>query len=316
MPQRHARAAVKRDITTTAPRPPSRHLVKMGPFTGSSVSPTSEFAARLADIVQIAQAAGRCILGYRDRPQGPDAAAALLLPCKADESVLTLADVAAHEAIAGQLRDRWPGIAVVSEEDAASHAPGADGEYWLVDPLDGTKEFIGGSGEFTVNIALVRDGRPCLGVVVAPALDLAYWGGVGLGAHRAVAGLVRGIGVAAAGHTPQRVVASRSHMNAATGRFIEGLGPHALVQAGSSLKFCRVAEGSADIYPRLGPTCEWDTAAAQAIVEAAGGHVWTLDGAPLRYGKSGRRNPEFVASGRPASAILAGRASGDTSGVR
>jgi len=250
--------------------------------------------------VQIAREAGRCILRYCASPVGGAPLAGACLPCKADDSLLTLADLAAHEAIARRLRACWPELAVVSEEEATSHPLGeCRSTYWLVDPLDGTKEFVAGTGEYTVNIALVRDGRPRLGVVLAPALDLAYWGGEGLGAHRDAGGRVSAIRVDAGAPARLRVVASRSHMNAATERYLAALGPHELVQAGSSLKFCRIAEGSADLYPRLGPTHEWDTAAAQAVVEAAGGRVCTLDGSPLRYGKAGLRNPHFVAAAGP-----------------
>jgi len=257
--------------------------------------PTPDPTRCLAEIVQIAREAGRCILRYCAAPGGGIPLAGACLPCKADASPLTLADLAAHDAIAQRLRARWPQLAVVSEEDAGSHAAAAGAAYWLVDPLDGTKEFLAGTGEFTVNIALVQEGRVRCGVVLAPALDLAYWGGAGLGAERDAGGRVSAIRVEPGERSCPRVVASRRHMNAATERFIAALGPHELVQAGSSLKFCRVAEGSADVYPRLAPTHEWDTAAAQAVVEGAGGQVCTLDGAALRYGKPGLRNPDFVA---------------------
>jgi 3'(2'), 5'-bisphosphate nucleotidase len=168
---------------------------------------------------------------------------------------------------------------------------------WLIDPLDGTKEFIAHNGEFTVNIALIDQGRSVLGVVYAPAIDALYWGGAGLGAFRRVGTSTAAIQVAS--HATDelcRVVASKSHLNAETQAFIDRLGPVSLVQAGSSLKFCRVAEGVADIYPRLAPTCEWDTAAAQAVLEGAGGVVLDLHGAPLRYGKPDVLNPSFIAA--------------------
>ena len=170
------------------------------------------------------------------------------------------------------------------------------GRFWLIDPLDGTKEFISRNGEFTVNIALIEAGRTVLGVVYAPAMDALYWGGAGLGAFRCIGGQTVAIKVAAS--TPGaalRVVASKSHLNEATRSFIDRFGEVSLVQAGSSLKFCRVAEGEADIYPRLGPTCEWDTAAAQAVLEGAGGVVVDLEGAPLLYGKPDVLNPSFIA---------------------
>lgn len=219
---------------------------------------------------------------------------------KADGSPLTQADLAAHQVIAQGLANLTPDIPIVSEEDCASQAHRRpQGRFWLVDPLDGTKEFLARNDEFTVNIALVQDGVAVLGVVVAPALDLTYWGATGLGAFRQSAQGTESIGVA----TPQarsgrslQVLASKSHMNAETQDFLHRLGPHELVQAGSSLKFCRLAEGSADLYPRLGPTCEWDTAAGQAILEAAGGRVSQIDHAPLRYGKPDVVNPHFIAA--------------------
>jgi len=215
---------------------------------------------------------------------------------KADSSPVTLADLAAHHAIVGALHALTPNIPIVSEEDEASHAHRSPhGEFWLIDPLDGTKEFIARNGEFTANIALVRDGYPILGAVYAPVLDELFIGVVAEGAFRIRAGVRESITVASrATGQPLRVVASKSHLNAETLAFIERLGAHTLVQAGSSLKFCRVAEGSADVYPRLGPTCEWDTAAAQAVVEAAGGFVQSLDGKRLHYGKSVNLNPNFV----------------------
>jgi 3'(2'), 5'-bisphosphate nucleotidase len=218
---------------------------------------------------------------------------------KPDASPLTEADLAAHAILTRGLSAMTPAIPVVSEEDAASHAfRRAEGSFWLIDPLDGTREFVARNGEFTVNVALVRDGFPALGVVYAPALDLLYWSEPGRGAFRASADGIVGIRVAApAKGRPLRVVASKSHLDERTRAFIDALGPHELVQVGSSLKFCRVAEGSADVYPRLAPTCEWDTAAAQAVVEAAGGSVRTLDGARLTYGKPDVLNPYFVARG-------------------
>jgi 3'(2'), 5'-bisphosphate nucleotidase len=262
----------------------------------------------LTPAIDIARDAGRAILVIYDAMLSSDEGRrAALVARKADDSPLTQADLAAHRLITQRLRELRPELPVVSEEDDAGDAGRmpARGAYWLVDPLDGTKEFLEGSGEFTVNIALIQDGAARMGVVHAPALGQSYWGGAGLGAFRETGGRVEAIRVAAPAPegTKLRVVASKSHMNAPTAKFIEALGPHELVQAGSSLKFCRVAEGAADIYPRLGPTSEWDTAAAQAVLEAAGGHVWTLDGARLRYGKATILNPEFVASAMPPSAL-------------
>ncbi len=249
----------------------------------------------IAEVIAIARDAGRAIMGvYAEQDHG--------VAQKQDNSPLTKADLAAHQLITGGLRRVTPAVSVVSEEDSNSLAyRSAEGEFWLIDPLDGTKEFIARNGEFTVNIALVRDGVAIFGVVVAPVLDQTYWGGSGLGAYRDLGQGEEPIMVATQRQSGDlvRVVASKSHLNAKTQRFIDRLGRHDLVQAGSSLKFCRIAEGAADIYPRLSPTCEWDTAAAQAIVEAAGGCVLAVDGQPLRYGKPDIINPDFVASSGP-----------------
>jgi len=174
--------------------------------------------------------------------------------------------------------------------------------YWLVDPLDGTREFVSRNGEFTVNIALVQDHRVVLGVVQIPVADLTYAGIPGVGAWRAHGPQpFTPIRVSHPGRTPLRVLGSRSHRGDSLAGFLARVGPHELVGVGSSLKFCRLAEGLADVYPRLGPTSEWDTAAGQAVVEGAGGAVLTLDGRPLRYNtKAQLLNPDFVAvAGEP-----------------
>lgn len=260
-------------------------------------------ASMAAQVLEIAREAGNTIMNvYQTMCRNAGDVQGVLVARKSDDSPLTQADLLAHQLIAQKLAAWMPAIAIVSEEDAHSlqyRLP--NGTFWLVDPLDGTKEFLARNAEFTVNIALIQDGKAVLGVVVAPALGQAYWGGCGLGAFRAQDGQIQAIRVAlpAPSGQPLRVVASKSHMNEETLQYLDKLGPHELVQAGSSLKFCRVAEGSADVYPRLGPTCEWDTAAAQAIVEAAGGHVTRLDGTPLGYGKPDVLNPYFVASNVP-----------------
>lgn len=262
----------------------------------------------VAQVLNIARDAGVAILRVYDQIQrGGEGAKQVLVAYKVDASPLTHADLQAHQIIAQGLAVLTPDIPVVSEEDEPSlQYRLSRGDFWLVDPLDGTKEFLAQNGEFTVNIALIRDGRAVLGVVVAPALGQAYWGGDGLGAFREMDDCVIPIHVAnsVAADEPARVIASKSHMNEQTLEFINRLGSHELVQAGSSLKFCRIAEGAADVYPRFGPTCEWDTAAAQAIVEAAGGYVSKLDGVPLRYGKSEVLNPFFVVSSVPLSDLL------------
>lgn len=248
----------------------------------------------------IAKAAGEAILAIYG--QGSEAAR---VERKQDESPLTAADLAAHQVIVSALAAWTPAIPVVSEEDEASLAHRTpSGTFWLIDPLDGTKEFIARNGEFTVNIALVRQGLAVAGVVHAPVLGECFVGIVGAGSTVERGGMETPVCVASDLSPSLRVVASKSHMNDATRAFIDRLGPCTLVQAGSSLKFCRVADGSAHCYPRLGPTCEWDTAAAQAVVEAAGGVVCTLDRRPLRYGKPDIRNPEFVASAVPLDRLI------------
>ncbi|WP_203300248.1 3'(2'),5'-bisphosphate nucleotidase CysQ [Marinobacter sediminum] len=218
---------------------------------------------------------------------------------KDDSSPITAADIASHEIIEKGLRRISRDIPVLSEEgaDISWEERRHWRRFWLVDPIDGTKEFTQRTGEFTVNIALVEDGEPVLGVVTVPALGEAYWGIKGEGAHRRDrSGRVQQIRVLEP-RQAVRVVASKNHLNDETRSFIERLGDHEFLQAGSSLKFCRIAEGRADIYPRLGPTSEWDTAAAHAVLVAAGGKVETLDGTPLRYGKESLQNPHFIASG-------------------
>lgn len=217
---------------------------------------------------------------------------------KADASPVTDADLAAHQVLATHLPQLLPGCQVVSEEDPMSLGyRQSSGCFWLIDPLDGTKEFLARNGEFTVNIALIEEGRSTLGVVYAPAIDALYWGGAGIGAFRCIGGCTVAINVvpANAGRAC-RVVTSKSHLNTATQAMIARLGDVDLIQTGSSLKFCRVAEGEADIYPRLAPTCEWDTAAAQAVLEGAGGAVVDLHGQSLQYGKLDVLNPSFIAT--------------------
>jgi 3'(2'), 5'-bisphosphate nucleotidase len=224
---------------------------------------------------------------------------------KADDSPITRADRAAHEILCAGLQYLTPEIPVLSEESADGHAPGVRHgwqEYWLVDPLDGTREFISRNGEFTVNVALVRDHRPVLGVVSAPVLDVVYYGAEGVGAFLAHGnGPGEPIHVRRPAASPLVVVGSRSHRGDSLDSVLERLGPHEMRPMGSSLKICLVAEGSADLYPRLGPTSEWDTAAAQAVVEAAGGALTTLDGKALRYNQRDTLlNPHFLAFGDPA----------------
>ena len=220
---------------------------------------------------------------------------------KDDESPLTQADLASHRRIVSGLAELTPGLPVISEESGLPDF-GERGKwpiYWLIDPLDGTKEFVNRNGEFTVNIALIADGRPVFGVVHVPVQGKTYVGCEGHGAElRAEGEQPRPIRVAQNSAQPVRVVGSRSHRGASLDAFIDKLGDCDLVPMGSSLKFCVVAEGGADIYPRLGPTSEWDTAAAQAVVEQAGGTVVTLDGKPMKYNqKEEILNPHFMVIG-------------------
>ena len=223
---------------------------------------------------------------------------------KADESPLTEADLASHRTIVEGLEALSPAFPVLSEEsaDEVDFATRAGwGRYWLVDPLDGTKDFVKRNGEFTVNIALIDGGAPVLGVVAAPVTGVCYAAARGLGARRYDPdGAMSELRVRASAAKPWRVAASRSHADERTEAFIRNLGPSERVSIGSSLKFCLLAEGGIDVYPRFGPTSEWDTAAAQCVVEQAGGRVTDLGLDPLRYntGES-LLNPYFLAFGDP-----------------
>ena len=220
---------------------------------------------------------------------------------KDDRSPVTDADHAAEAVILAGLRKLTPDAVIIAEEEvAAGRIPSLDGKpFWLVDPLDGNKEFIKRNGEFTVNIALVENGRPILGIVLAPATETLWRGAKGLGAEKREG---KGAFTPMKTRTPPpeglTACASRSH-----GTFSDldiwfrnnNLTVANRVEAGSSLKFCLIAEGKADIYPRFGPTMEWDTGAAQGVLEAAGGEVVTVDGQPLLYGKPRFANPHFIA---------------------
>ncbi len=219
---------------------------------------------------------------------------------KSDESPLTQADLASHHCIVAGLKQLTPDIPIISEEDGLpTFAERSQWQrYWLIDPLDGTKEFVNRNGEFTVNIALIDSHRPVLGVVYVPVQDKTYLGCEGHGAELREDGSVKPIRVAGTSSTPVRIVGSRSHRGSSLDAFLDRLGETDMIPMGSSLKFCVIAEGRADIYPRLGPTSEWDTAAAQAVVEQAGGKVLELDGRPLSYNaKEDILNPWFVVIG-------------------
>jgi 3'(2'), 5'-bisphosphate nucleotidase len=229
---------------------------------------------------------------------------------KADQSPVTAADEASDATIAKGLSQLLPGIPVVSEErQPPSLAPGET--FALVDPLDGTKEFLAGNGEFAINLALIVDGQPQAGFIAAPALGLVYRGVVGCGAERLHL---------AAGAPPDRAmnvvaiktrarpaagmvaVVSRSHLDSATDAFLNRLPLSKRLSCGSALKLCQIAEGAADVYPRLAPISEWDIAAGHAIIKAAGGVLAEPDGGSLTYGRAGFRVPAFVAWGDPAAA--------------
>jgi 3'(2'), 5'-bisphosphate nucleotidase len=247
-----------------------------------------ELAARLA------LAAGAAILEVR--AQGFD------VRRKTDASPVTVADTAAEAIIVAGLREAAPAIPVIAEEEVANGRVTAPArEYWLVDPLDGTREFAAGNDEFAVNIGLVRDGRAHLGVVGVPALGELFGGIVGQGAFKRDAAGERAVRARPPPPEGLVVLASRYHAdNARLNAFLAGRHVARVVNFGSSVKFCRLAEGVADLYPRFGRTMEWDTAAPQALLEAAGGTVRTLEGEVLRYGKSGWENPHFVCVGAGA----------------
>lgn len=220
---------------------------------------------------------------------------------KDDKSPVTAADAAGEKIILADLARLTPDVPVVAEESAAEGKIPAigNGPFWLVDPLDGTKEFIKRNGEFTVNIGLIVDQRPLLGVVYAPALDTLYLGwGVGQ-CWRVKDGQREQISCRTPGPEGVVVLASRSHATSeALQDYLQGTKVASVTNAGSSLKFCRVAEGEADLYPRFGPTCEWDTAAAHAVLLAAGGDVVQADGSAFVYGKAPTfLNPFFIAKG-------------------
>jgi 3'(2'), 5'-bisphosphate nucleotidase len=252
---------------------------------------TTSYEALLNSVENIARDAGAAI--YRIY------GAEFSVVEKEDQSPLTDADSAAHIIITDALSRLTPDIPILSEEDVSSFAgPNKKGQYWLVDPLDGTKEFIRRNGEFTVNIALIEGGKPSLGVVFAPVLNISYVAARGIGAFKRSANLERQpikVHVHLKGQ-PWRVVGSRSHAADSLTQFLKHLGAHELVSMGSSLKFCLVAEGRADVYPRFGLTSLWDTAAAQCIVEQAGGHVTQLNGCSLSYAEpSTILNPFLIA---------------------
>ncbi|WMX33435.1 3'(2'),5'-bisphosphate nucleotidase CysQ [Aeromonas caviae] len=249
----------------------------------------------ISELEPIARAAGEAIMSIYRQP--------FAVEYKQDESPLTAADKGAHEVIVQALARLTPDIPVLSEESSPEVMAARLGwsRYWLVDPLDGTKEFVSRNGEFTVNIALIEQGTPRWGLVYAPVLDKLWYGGKGIGAWCVADGRHEAIQTRPhdAGQV-WRVVGSRNHLSQETLEYLARFGELErgeieLVSMGSSLKFCIIAEGEAELYPRLAPTCEWDTGAAQAVLEGAGGSVTQLDGSPLCYNKPDILNPWFVA---------------------
>lgn len=252
---------------------------------------------KLPDLIQpvreIARQAGQRILDIYESDYAVEQ--------KDDSSPLTDADLAAHKTIVEGLSKLTPEWPILSEESSKIPFSERSGwpQYWLVDPLDGTKEFISRNGEFTVNIAFIRGHEAVLGVVHVPVQDTDYYGEESMSAYIQGPGRApQPIRVSPFISGPARVVGSRSHRGNSLDNYLAKLGEHELVSMGSSLKICLVAEGRADVYPRLGPTSEWDTAAAHAVVTCAGGHVVNVDGNPLRYNtKDEFLNPHFIVYG-------------------
>ncbi|QDG53595.1 3'(2'),5'-bisphosphate nucleotidase CysQ [Persicimonas caeni] len=245
-------------------------------------------------VVELAERAGEAIMEIYET-------ADFETQYKEDESPLTAADLAAHRVLVEGLQKLTPDVPVLSEESKGiSYEERRDwGDFWLVDPLDGTKEFIKRNGEFTVNVALIRRDEPVMGVVHAPALETSYYAVKELGAFKRTADGEESIETSREVQPPLTVVVSRSHLRERDEQFIEQLRARydevELSPTGSALKLCLVAEGTADVYPRFGPTMEWDIGAAQCVVEQAGGVVLTEEGEPLRYNKKQLVNPFFIA---------------------
>lgn len=246
----------------------------------------------LEEVLHLSRQAGEAIM--------PIYAKDFAVEYKADESPVTEADIAAHKVIVAGLNKLTPNTPILSEESA--HIPWKTrqmwDEYWLVDPIDGTKEFIKKNGEFTVNIALIRAGKPVLGVVHAPALNVSYLAAEAIGAFRECGEARIELKVTQKANTGRiNVVGSRSHPSPDLAAYLEKFDDVEMVPKGSSLKLCLVAEGSADVYPRLGPTSEWDTGAGHAVAEIAGATVTQVDGSPMTYNqKDSYLNPYFIVS--------------------
>jgi 3'(2'), 5'-bisphosphate nucleotidase len=247
------------------------------------------------DLLPIVARAGAAIMKVYD--------AGFTVQHKLDDSPLTLADLESQRVIIDGLKRLTPNLPILSEESAQAPWSERQGwrELWVVDPLDGTREFIKRNGEFTINIALVIEHEPVFGVVAAPARGLLYWGAAGAGAFSQHQGAAQTRIHVAPPAQPIRVIGSRSHASPQTAAYLERIGPHVMTGVGSSLKFCLVAEGTAELYPRFGATSEWDTAAGQALLEAAGGYVTRMDGHRLRYNcRESLINGDFLAFSHPS----------------
>ena len=248
-------------------------------------------------VIALAHRAAARILAVYDSAAFEDEAA---IRQKDDRSPLTAADLASHRCIVDGLAQLTPGLPVLSEESAAIEIAARRGwrRFWLVDPLDGTREFIKRNGEFTVNIALVEDGVATFGVIQQPTTGALWHGAPGDGAYRREGDSDVAIHVRKPALAPLRIAASRSHRDERTQAVLDALPGSETVACGSSLKFCKIAEGGIDLYPRFGPTSEWDTAAGQAILEAAGGAVLDPQGRPFHYNQRDTLlNGDFLAFG-------------------
>ena len=256
----------------------------------------------LADLTAPVLEAGRLVMEIHER--------GVVSRVKPDGSPVSEADEAAEAVLLEALRAVAPDIPVISEENAASHTMAPPSRFFLVDPIDGTREFLrtDGNGAFTVNIGLIEDGRPVLGIVYAPARGRYFSGIVGQGAVESSGGEIRTLTVRAVPESGAVAMASRSHRDGETDQWLQQQRIEKTVSTGSSLKFGLLAAGEADVYPRFGPTMEWDTAAGDAILRAAGGIVSTPDGEDFVYGKDGYRNGAFIAcAGYRFGAVTRGR---------
>jgi 3'(2'), 5'-bisphosphate nucleotidase len=255
-----------------------------------------DLARLLEALVAPMRAAGRLIEAVR--------AQGATVVHKADDSPVTEADRAAEELLRAALLRLEPDAPIVGEEGVAQgDAPAPARRFWLIDPLDGTRDFIAGGDGYTVNVALVEDGAPRLGLVLHPPTGRLWAGGRGRGACAEPEGGPRAAIAARALHDPPRLLLSHSHLDARTRAWAEAVPGAERLQAGSSIKFCLLASGEADAYPRYGPTSEWDTAAGDAVLRGAGGVTLGADGRPLSYGKAGWANGPFLALGDPLAAV-------------